>query len=36
VTANVEHFDEDIALCTGLRIVTPHGFLRQIGIQLRS
>jgi predicted nucleic acid-binding protein len=36
VTANVEHFDEDVALRTGLRIVTPHGFLRQIGIRFRS
>jgi len=36
VTANVEHFDEDVALRTGLRIVTPHGFLRQIGIHFRS
>src|SRR5215813_10690098 len=36
VTANVEHFDEDVALRTGLRIVTPHGFLQQIGIQFRS
>jgi hypothetical protein len=36
VTANVEHFNEDVALRTGLRIVTPHGFLRQIGIQFRS
>jgi hypothetical protein len=32
----VEHFDEDVALRTGLRIVTPHGFLRQIGIHFRS
>lgn len=36
VTANVEHFDEDVGLRTGLRIVTPHGFLRQIGIHFRS
>ena len=36
VTANVEHFDEDVALRTGLRIVTPHGFLQQIRIQFRS
>jgi predicted nucleic acid-binding protein len=36
VTANVEHFDEDVALRTGLRIVTTHGFLRQIGIRFRS
>lgn len=36
VTANVEHFDEDVALRTGLRIVTPHGFLRQIGTHFRS
>jgi predicted nucleic acid-binding protein len=36
VTANIEHFDEDVALRTGLRIVTPHGFLQQIGIHLRS
>jgi predicted nucleic acid-binding protein len=36
VTANVEHFDEDVALRTGLRIVTPHGFLRQIGVHFRS
>jgi predicted nucleic acid-binding protein len=36
VTANVEHFDEDVALRAGLRIVTPHGFLRQIGIHFRS
>jgi predicted nucleic acid-binding protein len=36
VTANVEHFDEDVAHRTGLRIVTPHGFLRQIGIHFRS
>jgi predicted nucleic acid-binding protein len=36
VTANVEHFDEDVALRTGLRIATPHGFLRQIGIHFRS
>src|SRR5262245_34815640 len=36
VTANVEHFDEEVALRTGLRIVTPHGFLRQIGIHFRS
>ncbi len=36
VTANVEHFDEDVALRTGLRIVTPPGFLRQIGIHFRS
>jgi predicted nucleic acid-binding protein len=36
VTANVEHFDEDVALQTGLRIVTPHGFLRQIGIHFRT
>jgi hypothetical protein len=28
VTANVERFDGDVALRTGLRIVTPHGFLR--------
>lgn len=35
VTANVEHFDDDVALRTGLRIVTPHGFLRQIGIHFR-
>ena len=35
VTANVEHFDEAVALQTGLRIVTPHGFLRQIGIHFR-
>ncbi len=36
VTANVEHFDEDVALRTGLRIVTPCGFLQRIGIHLRS
>jgi hypothetical protein len=36
VTANVEHFNEDVALRTGLRIVTPHSFLRQIGIRFRS
>src|SRR5262249_18063435 len=36
VTPNVERFDEDVALRTGLRIVTPHGFLQQIGIQFRS
>lgn len=34
VTSNTEHFNDEVAARTGLRIVTPHGFLRQIGIHL--
>lgn len=29
ITSNVEHFNAEVALRTGLRIVTPHHFLRQ-------
>lgn len=29
VTSNVEHFTQEVAARTGLRIVTPHQFLRQ-------
>ena len=31
VTSNTEHFDDEVALRTGLRIVTPHEFLRMCG-----
>ena len=34
VTSNTEHFNDEVAARTGLRIVTPQGFLRQIGIHL--
>lgn len=34
VTANTEHFNDEVAARTGLRIVTPHEFLRRLGIQL--
>ncbi|MDQ3012322.1 MAG: type II toxin-antitoxin system VapC family toxin [Acidobacteriota bacterium] len=29
ITANVQHFNAEVAARTGLRIVTPHAFLRQ-------
>ncbi len=32
VTANTEHFNEEVSIRTGLRIVTPHDFLRVCGI----
>lgn len=34
VTANTEHFTPEVAASTGLRIVTPHQFLRMCGIRL--
>ena len=34
VTANTEHFTGEVASRTGLRIVTPHEFLRLCGIRL--
>ena len=33
VTSNTEHFTPDVAVRTGLRIVTPHEFLRLCGLQ---
>lgn len=33
VTANVQHFNAEVAARTGLRIVTPHGFLRQFKLE---
>ncbi len=36
VTANTEHFTQEVAVRTGLRIVTPHDFLRLCGIRLPS
>lgn len=34
VTANTEHFTQEVAARTELRIVTPHEFLRLCGIRL--
>lgn len=34
VTGNTEHFTEEVAARTGLRIVTPHEFLRLCGVRL--
>lgn len=34
VTSNTEHFDQDVADRTGLRIVTPNEFLKQFEIHL--
>jgi predicted nucleic acid-binding protein len=33
ITSNIEHFNEEVARKTGLRIVTPQEFLRQFKIQ---
>lgn len=32
ITSNIEHFNEDVAMKTGLRIATPQEFLRQFKI----
>lgn len=36
VTANTEHFTPEVAARAGLRIVTPHEFLRLCGVRLPS
>jgi hypothetical protein len=33
VTSNIEHFNEEVALKTGLRIATPRQFLARCGVR---
>lgn len=32
ITSNTEHFDREVSARTGLRIVTPHEFLKKCGL----